>query len=110
MSAPESTPENQPQLHPDLNLELFDPFEKLVRIEIPGQTCHVPEKNSLLRCFQYVSFESISYGGFCWNGTCRTCEIRYHTGDEVERRCLACCTRVVENMVITEVSPEIQFD
>jgi hypothetical protein len=102
--------EPQPELHPDLNLELFDPFEKLVEIEVLGQKYKVPEKNSLLRCFQYVAFEPISYGGFCWNGTCRTCEVSYHFSDGRERKCLTCCTKVVEGMVITETAPEIRFE
>ncbi|HZS03350.1 MAG TPA: 2Fe-2S iron-sulfur cluster-binding protein [Blastocatellia bacterium] len=108
--APETTDEAGQQLHPDLNLELFDPFERLVQIEVLGQKYSVPEKNSLLRCFQYVAFEPISYGGFCWNGTCRTCEVRYHLGDERDRQCLTCCTKVTEGMVITETSPEIRFE
>lgn len=106
----EAATETQVELHPDLNLELFDPFEKLVQIEVLGQKYTVPEKNTLLRCFQYVAFEPISYGGFCWNGTCRTCEVNYHTGDGRKRSCLTCCTKVTEGMVITEVAPEIQFE
>jgi hypothetical protein len=77
---------------------------------VQGQTFSVPENNTLLRCFQYVAFEPVSYGGFCWNGTCRTCEVNYHIGDARERRCLTCCTKVIEGMVITEVSPEIRFE
>jgi 2Fe-2S iron-sulfur cluster binding domain len=106
----EAATEIQPELHPDLNLELFDPFDKLVQIEVLGQKYNVPENNSLLRCFQYVAFEPISYGGFCWNGTCRTCEVHYHTGDERDRKCLTCCTKVIESMVITEVAPEIRLE
>jgi predicted molibdopterin-dependent oxidoreductase YjgC len=94
---------------PEINLELFEPFERLVEIEILGRKYQVPEKNSLLRCFQFLFLEPISYGGFCWNGTCRTCEVHYHLGDGRDRVCLACSTRVVEGMVITQVSPEIRF-
>ena len=40
--------------HPDLDLAIFDPFAKLVQIEVVGQTFSVPENNTLMRCFQYV--------------------------------------------------------
>jgi NADH dehydrogenase/NADH:ubiquinone oxidoreductase subunit G len=93
----------------EINLDLFEPFERLIEIEILGQKCRVPENNSLLRCFQYLFLEPISYGGFCWNGTCRTCEVHYHLGDGRDRTCLACSTKAVEGMVITHVSPEIRF-
>ena len=96
-------------LSPDINLELFEPFERLVEIEILGQKYSVPEKNTLLRCFQFLFLEPISYGGFCWNGSCRTCEVHYHLGDGRDRTCLACSTKVIEGMVITQVSPEIRF-
>ena len=33
----------------------FRPYERLVRITILGRTFDVPEKNMLLRCFQYLS-------------------------------------------------------
>jgi len=103
----ESIPATTTEL--ELNLELFEPFERLIEIEILGRKYQVPEKNTLLRCFQYLFLEPISYGGFCWNGTCRTCEVHYHLGDERDRTCLACSTKVVEGMVITQVSPEIKF-
>jgi hypothetical protein len=95
---------------PELIAELFEPFDRLVEIEILGQKYRVPERNALLRCFQYLFFDSISYGGFCWNGTCRTCEVHYRLageGGEREGRCLSCSTRVVEGMEITDAAPEV---
>ncbi len=109
-TATESETAKQPELHPDLNLELFEPFTRLVQIEVMGRTFSVPENNTLLRCFQYVAFEPISYGGFCWNGTCRQCEVKYNVGDGRERQCLTCCTKVVDGMKITETHPEIRFE
>jgi hypothetical protein len=44
--------------------ELFRPFERLVEITIKGKTFRVPEQNSVLRCFQYISPETIPYGRF----------------------------------------------
>ncbi len=37
----------------------FRPYERLVSIKILGKTFDVPEKNSLLRCFQFISPETI---------------------------------------------------
>ncbi len=34
--------------------DLLDPYEKLISLEIMGNEVSVPEKNRLLRCFQYL--------------------------------------------------------
>ncbi len=34
--------------------EPFRPYEKLVEISIFGKKFQVPERNSLLRCFQFI--------------------------------------------------------
>ncbi len=44
---------------------LFRDYEKLVEISIQGKKFKVPEKNTCLRAFQYVSPETIPYGRFC---------------------------------------------
>ncbi len=106
----EEAPDITQSPHPDLDLSLFDPFHKLVQIEALGQNFKVPENNTLLRCFQYIAFETISYGGFCWNGTCRQCEVKYDLGDGRERQCLACCTKVIAGIRITETHPEVSFE
>lgn len=106
----EEAPDLSVSPHPDLCLEMFDPFNRLVEIEVCGQKFKVPENNTLLRGFQYVAFEPISYGGFCWNGTCRQCEVKYKNGDGPERQCLTCCTKVTDGMKITETHPEIRFE
>ena len=41
--------------------EIFRPFERLVEITILGKNFLVPERNSLLRCFQFISPETIPY-------------------------------------------------
>jgi hypothetical protein len=33
--------------------DVFEPFDKLVRVKICGERREVPENNTLLRCFQY---------------------------------------------------------
>ncbi len=45
---------------------LFRPFTRLVKITILGKNFEVPENNPLLRCFQYLAPEAVSYGRFCW--------------------------------------------
>jgi hypothetical protein len=93
--------------------DLLDPYDKLVTIEILGQHLEVPEKNRLLRCFQYLSLKTISYGDFCWNGECTNCQIWYHQAGQTEtedRPGLACRMEVVEDMVITKLNSFIQLD
>ena len=93
--------------------ELLDPYERLLRIEVLGKQVEVPEKNRLLRCFQYLSLNSISYGDFCWNGDCTNCQIWYHSEGQAtdsDRPGLACRLEVTEGMVITSMSPCIKLD
>lgn len=100
------------ELNP-LGTDLLDPFEKLVTIEILGQRIEVPENNRLLRCFQYLSLKTISYGDFCWNGECTNCQIWYHLDGQTEsedRPGLACRMEVTEEMVITKLNAFIQLE
>jgi hypothetical protein len=93
--------------------DLLDPYEKLVGVEILGQQVQVPEKNRLLRCFQYLSLKSISYGDFCWNGECTNCQIWYHEQgqtDTNDRPTLSCRAEVIEGMVITRLSRFIRLE
>jgi NADH dehydrogenase/NADH:ubiquinone oxidoreductase subunit G len=95
-----------------MNLEdykdIFEPFEKLVEIEICGETREVPENNSLLRCFQYLSLETISYGDFCWNGDCLNCQVWLKQGDK-EKAVLSCRTKVEKGMKIVKLNDEINL-
>jgi hypothetical protein len=93
--------------------DLFDPYEKLIEIEILGVTARVPENNRLLRCFQFLSMQTISYGDFCWNGECTNCQIWFRQQNEAEDRdkpALACRTNVQEGMVITKVSRFVELE
>lgn len=95
---------------PAPNTDLLDPYDRLVSIEVLGQKVDVPEKNRLLRCFQFLSLNTISYGDFCWNGDCTNCQVWYHTGDVNNvRPGLACRMEVIEGMVITSMSPFIKL-
>ncbi len=93
-----------------MNLEnywdIFEPFEKLVKIEILGEKREVPENNSLLRCFQYLSIETVSYGDFCWNGECANCQV-WLENSATDKPVLACRTKVREDMKIVKMCAEI---
>ena len=91
------------------NLDIFEPFEKLVEIEILGKKYEVPENNSLLRCFQYLSMETISYGDFCWNGECASCQV-WLEDTARDKPVLSCRTKVREGMKIVKMSAEINLD
>ncbi len=92
-----------------INKDLFEPFEKLVEIEILGEKYRVPENNTLLRCFQYLSMESISFGDFCWNGDCLNCQIWIKNGDK-EKPLMTCRAKVEEGMRIVRMAEEIRLE
>ena len=96
-----------------MDSDLLDPYEKLISIEILGRQVEVPENNRLLRCFQYLSMRTISYGDFCWNGDCTNCQIWYHLKGQTEgddKPALSCCTNVSEGMVITRLSRFVELE
>jgi hypothetical protein len=96
----------------EVNSDLLDPYDRLISIEILGQRVEVPEKNRLLRCFQFLSLNTISYGDFCWNGDCTNCQIWYHMegqARENDKPGLACRMEVIDGMVITSMSPFVKL-
>lgn len=91
---------------------LFRKYEKLVEITIEGKSFKVPDKNSLLRAFQYISPDTIPYGRFCWNQECQFCKVAYcvpKLGDNTPRPVLACKMLVADGMEITELSEELKW-
>ncbi len=88
--------------------DIFEPYEKLIEVEICGTTREVPENNTLLRCFQFLSIETISFGDFCWNGDCLNCQVWIKNGEK-EKAVLACRTKVEEGMKITRKNDEINL-
>ena len=89
---------------------VFRPFERLVEITVLGKTFQVPEKNSLLRCFQYISPETIPYGRFCWNQECQYCRVKCKLPDDAEAQSmLACKFLVSQGMNVTELSTELKW-
>ena len=97
----------------DGDADLLDPYENLVSIDVLGVEVNVPEKNRLLRCFQYLSINTISYGDFCWNGECTNCQVWYHLKGQTEqndRPALSCRMECEDGMVITKLSRFIELD
>ena len=88
--------------------EAFQPYDRLIEIDICGQKRMVPENNSLLRCFQFLALENISYGDFCWNGECINCQVWLKNGEK-EKPAMACRTIVAEDMTITRMSEVIDL-
>ena len=97
-----------------IDSDLFEPYEKLIEIEVLGRRLRVPENNRLLRCFQFLSPKSISYGDFCWNGDCTNCQFWYREpGDPAEapdKTALSCRFRVREGLRITRLDPCIRLE
>jgi hypothetical protein len=88
--------------------DIFRPYEKLVEITILGKTFLVPERNSLLRAFQFISPETIPYGRFCWNQECQYCKVMCQLADDDQARPILSCKFIVsEGMKITELAPEL---
>ena len=88
--------------------EVFRPYERLVEITILGKTFLVPERNSLLRAFQFISPETIPYGRFCWNQECQYCRVNCQLSDEDQARPILSCKFIVsEGMTISELAPEL---
>ncbi len=91
-----------------MNNDIFEPFEELIEIEILGEKREVPENNSLLRCFQFLSMETISYGDFCWNGDCANCQV-WLENTATDKPVLSCRTKVREGMKVMKMSGEIEL-
>lgn len=89
--------------------DIFEPYDKLIEIEILGESRMVPENNSLLRCFQFLAMENISYGEFCWNGECLNCQVWVEQGEK-EKAYMACRTMVTEGMKIVRLADGIDLD
>lgn len=88
--------------------DIFEPFERLIEIEILDKTASVPENNNLLRCFQYLALEQISMGEFCWNGDCANCQVWIETAGG-EKPALACRTKVQAGMKIVRLADEMNI-
>jgi hypothetical protein len=91
-----------------LMADVFRPYEKLVEITILGKTFLVPERNSLLRAFQFISPETVPYGRFCWNQECQYCRVDCQLSDDDQSRPILSCKFIVsEGMNISNLAPEL---
>jgi predicted molibdopterin-dependent oxidoreductase YjgC len=90
-------------------LEIFEPYEKLIDINICGREAQVPENNSILRCLQFLDMESVSESELCWNGDCLECQVWIKSGDK-EKAVISCRTNAEPGMEITRISERINFD
>ena len=89
--------------------DIFEPHKKLIEINILGAPHMVPENNSLLRCFQFLAMENISYGDFCWNGECLNCQVWLDNNGK-EKGVMACRTQVAEGMKIVRLAAGIELE
>ncbi|HTC62914.1 MAG TPA: hypothetical protein VK709_08725 [Candidatus Saccharimonadales bacterium] len=90
--------------------QVFRPYERLVTIKVLGKSFDVPEKNTILRAFQYISPETIPYGRFCWNQDCQYCRVVGKLPDEDQpHELLSCKFMVSAGMEISEISPELKY-
>jgi hypothetical protein len=90
-------------------MDLYEPYEKLVRIVVLGRVFEVPENNLLLRQLAYVA-PDIGFGRYCWNGECRYCEVGWRKGEGAEQSALACRLPGQEGMHITRAALEIRYN
>lgn len=95
-----------------VDLDLFEPFDGLIEIDVLGHKIQVPDNNCLLRSLQYVAGESIAYGRFCWNDECGNCEVTCESASGAPEVVRACQARVHSGMKIIALSDEviIEFD
>jgi hypothetical protein len=90
--------------------DLYEPYQKLVRIVVLGKVFDVPENNLLLRQMQIVA-PDIGTGKYCWNAECRYCEISYcRAAGEPEQAALACRLKGLDGMRVTKVAFEIKYN
>jgi hypothetical protein len=89
--------------------DLYEPYDRLIRIEILGKTIEVPDNNLLLRQLAFVA-PDIAWGKYCWNGECRYCEVHYKRDEGVELSALACRVKGVEGMKIVKLAPEVRYN
>jgi hypothetical protein len=102
-------PEKEPSAQNGTD-NLFRQYERLVEIKILGKSFQVPEKNTVLRCFQYLSPETIPYGRFCWNQECQYCRIAAKLPDDDQaREMLGCKFLVSGGLEIEDLSDELRL-
>ena len=94
-----------------LGVPLYRPYQKLISIRIRGKEFSVPENQILLRAFQYLSPETISYGRYCWNEECQYCRVSFkRPGGEKVTQALSCKMMAEEGLEVYELSAELTWN
>ena len=82
--------------------DLFEPYDRLIRIVVVGKELQVPENNLLLRQLSYVA-PDISSG--------RYCEVSYWTENRgAEQSALACRVKGLVGMRVTKMALEMRYN
>lgn len=89
------------------HLDIFEPYERLVTVNLCGREIQVPENNTILRGLQFIDIEAVSDGEFCWNGECLNCQVWIKNGDK-EKAVMSCRTNAQDGMEITKISDEVR--
>ncbi len=90
--------------------DVYEPYDKLVRLVVLGRALDVPANNLLLRQLQFVA-PDVGMGRYCWNGECRYCEVQYQAGPGApEYSALACRLKGTPGMRLTKLAPEIKYN
>jgi hypothetical protein len=89
-------------------MSLFKSFDELIEIEVCGRPFQVPEKNNLLRCFQFLEMDAVAMGDYCWNGDCSNCLVSLKSESGAVRTVMACRTEVRPRLVITALAPGLE--
>jgi hypothetical protein len=90
---------------------LYRPYQKLVSIQVRGKRFEVPENQILLRAFQYLCPDTISYGRYCWNEECQYCRVSVVRPDgEKMGQALSCKIMAQEGLQVTELSLELTWN
>lgn len=92
----------------DIELEIFQPFERMVTVKILGERYEVPENNSVLRCLQYLDMENISNAELCWNGECLNCQAVVNLNGK-RRTVMACREIVAEGIEVVDLNAALSF-
>jgi hypothetical protein len=87
--------------------DIFEPFDRLIEIDVCGEKRELPENNSILRGFQFLNPQETSEGDFCWNGECINCQVWIKNGEK-EKMVMACRTDVYEGMEIIRVGKTLR--
>ncbi len=94
-----------------LGVPLYRPYERLIAIRIRCKEFSVPENQILLRAFQYLSPETISYGRYCWNEECQYCRVSAkRPGGERITQALSCKMIAEEGLEVYELSAELTWN